>query len=436
MNSNAPMRNPAKYHDIGNIQDIGIHIIDAKSMGIGNLNFICAAGNLDLLDDIKIGVAACSAFTVTGKRNAVTFSRRYSTYDNVAVVTAYSAYKNSGIHLDGIISIQEVSGKLIILAPAGLDEFHIDERLRNRWDWDRTLLLSMFPRDTTIDQAIEKSTFVEPNNFLTAIADGVLVSEIIFLKKNEIQFQHTDEYADKFNRCISNHFERLTKLNKPIYVMPCVKAFQKFNTNKQEKFSIVNDYFINSGLSSFEYDPINHTTFFGNFNSDVKIYHKGRSYFKPRVETYLHHALDATGSAVKADDNASLQSFHPANVQSLLRKLCGRDVANRYNPKHQDYQDYQTVETKLVDRPSSNEQTVKQQTAASAEQNTQTKSVQSNSDGSEKLDGEVKPKPDSEKAAPNKPKTEEQKIPNSELPESHPVEDDEDDNDKLDLTFI
>lgn len=126
------------------------------------------AGNLDLFNDKAVGFCGSRKATSAGLDVAADCARQLSEH-GVTVISGYAPGVDMASHETALAS----GGRTIIVLPEGIDHFRVKKTIKDVWDWNRTLVVSYFPRDAVwrADRAMDR------NKVIVALSNAVIVLE-------------------------------------------------------------------------------------------------------------------------------------------------------------------------------------------------------------------------------------------------------------------
>jgi DNA processing protein len=149
-------------HDTGYPHSLGV------AFGELALPEIWYIGNIGLIDTKAVGFCGSRGASEYGLQIAADCASQFSAAD-VAVVSGYAPGVDMASHEAALAG----GGRTIVVLPEGIDHFRIKKSIRALWDWERTLVISQFPRNAIwrADRAMER------NKIIVSLSQAVIVIE-------------------------------------------------------------------------------------------------------------------------------------------------------------------------------------------------------------------------------------------------------------------
>ncbi len=125
-------------------------------------------GSLDVLKGKAVGFCGSRDATAIGREVAADCARQLSGH-HVTIVSGYAPGVDMAAHESALAS----GGRTLIVLPEGIDHFRIKKTIKDVWDWERTLVISYFPRNAVwrADRAMDR------NKVIVGLSDAVIVLE-------------------------------------------------------------------------------------------------------------------------------------------------------------------------------------------------------------------------------------------------------------------
>jgi DNA processing protein len=125
-------------------------------------------GNLDLLQIGGVGFCGSRDATPSGLQVAADCAKQLSEH-GVPVISGYAP----GVDMISHEAALANGGRTIVVLAEGIDHFRIKKTIREMWDWNRTLVLSYFPRNAIwrADRAMDR------NKVIVGLSRAVIVLE-------------------------------------------------------------------------------------------------------------------------------------------------------------------------------------------------------------------------------------------------------------------
>lgn len=157
-------------------------LLDGKSKEINCM------GNPDLLNTYKLSVTGSRA----SPERALDILRNNLRKAIKLKYTIVSGYANGADETAHYTSLQEPSGKTIIVLPNGLNGFFVKSVYKQVWDWNRVLVISEFSNDApwTSSNAFQRNiTIVDLSNAIISVhpneKGGTFNATTLAFKKNK-----------------------------------------------------------------------------------------------------------------------------------------------------------------------------------------------------------------------------------------------------------
>ncbi len=126
-------------------------------LGTSKPTLLSCIGNLDLLNNNKIGFCGSRKATNKGHEIAKDISEQVSN-KNISVVSGYA----SGIDLETHYGSLKNNGTTIIVLPEGLANFKIKKILKEVWNWEKILVISEYQPNAiwSVNRAMERNSTI------------------------------------------------------------------------------------------------------------------------------------------------------------------------------------------------------------------------------------------------------------------------------------
>ncbi len=125
-------------------------------------------GNVGIADTKTVGFCGSRDASEYGLQIAADCASQLSAA-GVTVVSGYASGVDMASHEAALAS----GGQTIVVLPEGIDRFRIKKSIASLWDWERTLVVSQFPRN-----AIWRAhRAMERNKVIVALSQAVIVLE-------------------------------------------------------------------------------------------------------------------------------------------------------------------------------------------------------------------------------------------------------------------
>jgi DNA protecting protein DprA len=125
-------------------------------------------GNISLIDTKAVGFCGSRGASEYGLQIAADCASQLSA-NGLTVVSGYAPGVDMASHEAALAG----GGQTIVVLPEGIDQFRIKKSIAPVWDWQRTLVVSQFPRNAIWrpDRAMER------NKIIVALGQAVIVIE-------------------------------------------------------------------------------------------------------------------------------------------------------------------------------------------------------------------------------------------------------------------